>query len=956
MAVRTHEVVLDGGLDLLTPVLQIGEGRVIDTKNYELRHNGGYRRVDGYEPCDGRPNPNTATYFALPFDNGDFDIEPHAGSVFNQNNTDGVGTLLTVVLESGSYAAQDAAGYITVYSPSGTFDAINNIWVPSANMVVNGTFDTATDWTPGSGWTIPTPVATGTAASGNLEQTAANTLVLGTNYRVVYTISNYVGGDVTMVLGGNSGTARSANGTFTEDINIATLTDQLISLQPGAAFTGDIDDIEVYEYFFYTTALMEEKDATFPADHDEALARAADQLRIPIAAVPGEGPVRGVWMYNGVKYAFRNNVGSTEGTMWSSTAAGWVQETFGERLGFTSGGAAELLEGETIDQGGTSAIVRRIVLQSGTWAGGTAAGYLVISDRTGGNFSAAAVDQNGGQVDILTADGIQTAITLPAGGRYEFVNENFTGHTSSRRMYFVNGVGFAHEWDGAYLVPIETGMTIDTPAHIAVHKLHLFLSFDGGSLQHSAVGDPVLWSVILGAAELGLGVDIVALEPLSAVSQSDAMAVIGRNRTKILYGASVSDWDLRNFYKDRGAIEWTTQHMAKPTYLDDRGVTELDSSDKFVNFEAGTISSDVETFITPRKDNAVASTIARYKNQYRLYFDASEGGGAGQLITNGGFDADVSSWTEQVGNVTWNAGRMQLANFGATITEARQQILTPFREELTLFIDFVSSNSNDRMEVLIGTSAGGSQLATGSWDNPTTGVQSVAFTPTQDDTYITITGRDTVSDAHSILVDDVSVVDNTEGTPLTEFLHATYSDEGIRGFMIGKYPIKIECASSLDESDTLAGERILVGAADGFVYELDSGRTFGGEDIEAYLRLSFTHIRNPRRIKRFRGCEFDMIAGPAAMIRVIPELDYGDPDQPGHEERDASILGGGGAWDVANWQEFYWSQLISSGTIPIDGSGVNLSLVFYSLTDQEEPHSINGIVYNYSERRLKRAS
>lgn len=53
----------------------------------------------------------------------------------------------------------------------------------------------------------------------------------------------------------------------------------------------------------------------------------ADLYRADIQKVPGSGGVLGVWMYNDVVYAFRNNVGGTAAVMWKESAAGWVQVT-----------------------------------------------------------------------------------------------------------------------------------------------------------------------------------------------------------------------------------------------------------------------------------------------------------------------------------------------------------------------------------------------------------------------------------------------------------------------------------------------------------------------------------------------------------------------------------------------------------------------------------------------------
>jgi len=81
-------------------------------------------------------------------------------------------------------------------------------------------------------------------------------------------------------------------------------------------------------------------------------------------------------------------------------------------------------------------------------------------------------------------------------------------------------------------------MTTDTPGHIEAHLKYLFLSFPGGSLQHSGIGDPTSWSVITGAGELGIGDEITGLQKTA----KSVMAVFSRNSTHLLNGTSPQDW------------------------------------------------------------------------------------------------------------------------------------------------------------------------------------------------------------------------------------------------------------------------------------------------------------------------------------------------------------------------------------------------------------------------------
>ena len=71
---------------------------------------------------------------------------------------------------------------------------------------------------------------------------------------------------------------------------------------------------------------------------------------------------------------------------------------------FTSGGIAEIKVGDTITgaSSGSSAVVRKITLSSGTWAGGDAAGTMLVDHLTG-DFEAENITLPGGTDDATVA-------------------------------------------------------------------------------------------------------------------------------------------------------------------------------------------------------------------------------------------------------------------------------------------------------------------------------------------------------------------------------------------------------------------------------------------------------------------------------------------------------------------------------------------------------------------------
>lgn len=115
-----------------------------------------------------------------------------------------------------------------------------------SELISNGDFATDTIWSKGTGWTISggQGVAAATAANQFLAQTVS--VVKGGVYVVSYDVANYASGDVRPSFdSGDNGTARNANGSYTDTI---TLTGAATSLRFGrstADYTGRIDNVRL---------------------------------------------------------------------------------------------------------------------------------------------------------------------------------------------------------------------------------------------------------------------------------------------------------------------------------------------------------------------------------------------------------------------------------------------------------------------------------------------------------------------------------------------------------------------------------------------------------------------------------------------------------------------------------------------------------------------------------------
>jgi hypothetical protein len=361
------------------------------------------------------------------------------------------------------------------------------------------------------------------------------------------------------------------------------------------------------------------------ADYDVTqTSLAANVYRALIAVVPGSGPIRGVAFLNGITYAWRDNAGGTAMAIYKSTVSGWTIVPFMSEVSFTAGGTAYTV-GSTLTQGGVNATVRAVALQSGAW-GGTAAGRLIISNITGGNFAAGASVGGG----TATLSGVQTAITMLPGGRVQTDIYNFG---LGRKIYGCDNVNRAFEFDGTTFAPITTGNVPDTPSNVLAHMDHLFLGFDT-NYQHSGITTPFTWTALSGSASYRVNNTITVMMRQSGDQSGGAMSVSTLDSTYMHYGKSALDFKSVPFEESAGAHQYSGERLGgQSVVFADLGAFSLSATQAFGNFEPSSMTLRIRPFTQTRKLLLNASLINREKSQYRMFF--SDGYGLYMTIANG---------------------------------------------------------------------------------------------------------------------------------------------------------------------------------------------------------------------------------------------------------------------------------------------------------------------------------
>lgn len=404
----------------------------------------------------------------------------------------------------------------------------------------------------------------------------------------------------------------------------------VVTAATGAVNTGDnIYDAAANHYGVVVDQTL------VPTSEEIAIytAAAADYYRTLVNAVPGSGPVRGVAVLPisnvDTVFAWRDNAGATACDIFKATASGWSAVTLFNEVSFTVGGTAPPAEGDTLTQGGVTAVIKRVVHETGSWTGTSATGRLIIANPSGGNFAAGAATAPG---TTLTLSGAQTAITLTAGGRYMFEVHNFFGTASKRRLYGCSGVQKAFEFDGTVYVPINHNDASRFPSQIAVFKEHLFLGVES-SVLHSGPGEPYKINAAAGGSEIALGDTVTNLIRQPGDAQTGSLNITTRSNALVLYGTSTLNWNLVGLNVGVMGLAYTGSRLNQTYWLDDNGITNLVASQNFGNFDSAMLTNRITSFIQSKRGFVVGSAVHREKSQYRLYF--SDGSALYCTIVNG---------------------------------------------------------------------------------------------------------------------------------------------------------------------------------------------------------------------------------------------------------------------------------------------------------------------------------
>ncbi len=148
-------------------------------------------------------------------------------------------------------------------------------------------------------------------------------------------------------------------------------------------------------------------------------------------------------------------------------------------------------------------------------------------------------------------------------------------------------------------------------------------------------------------------------------------------------------------------------------------------------------------------------------------------------------------------------------------------------------------------------------------------------------------------------------------------------------------------------------ERAFFGGTDGYVREVDQGRSYDGQNVQFFMRTVYWHSKTPDVFKRYRRAQIDIAPEGQASVNIVFDCDFGKRGSQG--QYPVSFNGNGAYWDVGDWDTFNWDGgVYTEIAASLDAEGYNISLLIGGNAQNDCPFTASGVSYQESYRIINR--
>lgn len=160
--------------------------------------------------------------------------------------------------------------------------------------------------------------------------------------------------------------------------------------------------------------------------------------------------------------------------------------------------------------------------------------------------------------------------------------------------------------------------------------------------------------------------------------------------------------------------------------------------------------------------------------------------------------------------------------------------------------------------------------------------------------------------------------------------------------------VNVACEGEIDGTT-----RVFIGCDDGYVREMDRGRSMDGESLSYWLKTTPTNLGKPGWRKQLANPTLEAATNSAGSLKVHIEPDYGD-----HERLETMVATSGlptppTNWDVDNWDSGFWDgQSGQTLRLRTRAAGETFSITVFNESRTELPHELSSM--DLPHRMLRR--
>lgn len=193
----------------------------------------------------------------------------------------------------------------------------------------------------------------------------------------------------------------------------------------------------------------------------------------------------------------------------------------------------------------------------------------------------------------------------------------------------------------------------------------------------------------------------------------------------------------------------------------------------------------------------------------------------------------------------------------------------------------------------------------------------------------------------------------SDGSALYSTIVATKNGSAVSALMPIEFPLFVQW---VDSAEGIGGnELIYFGDSAGFVYQLESGKTFDGENIGWMFETHYVDFRSPQTLKKFRRCFLDMDSDGYGEFSFSYKIGDGSVDIEQGQSLPLFVDQTAPSFDNAYFDSFYFDGIPETPSdIVLYGNAENIALVLSGENKISSTFRFNGAHIMYSSTKVKR--